>query len=80
MQGTPTHRRSRRTATAVLAGALATIALLLFAWPLARSPRLHVVQGLLHIFAAWVLTVAALWFISRRVRPGEDESSEGELR
>jgi hypothetical protein len=62
--------------TSAFAAAFAIGAILFFAWPLARVPRLDVPRAFLHVFGAWTLTVVALWWLSRRLgsaprRPGE---------
>ena len=73
----PTNGRSRGRAapTPALAAAFAVLALLLFAWPLARTPRLHVALAFVHVFIAWVVVVIVLGWLSRRlgsdVRPPE---------
>jgi hypothetical protein len=58
--------RARRThLTPALSLALGVAALLLFAWPLAREPRLPVLLALLHVLAAWAVIVVVLWWVSR---------------
>jgi hypothetical protein len=62
--------------TPALAVALAVIAVLLFAWPLAREPRLQLLVAFVHVLVAWAAVVGVLWWISRFPAPprprGED--------
>jgi hypothetical protein len=47
---------------------LAVGALLLFCWPIARYPRLPLVEGWLHLLGAWALAIAALALRARALR------------
>ncbi|HET7752322.1 MAG TPA: hypothetical protein VFK85_00315 [Anaeromyxobacteraceae bacterium] len=63
---TPRSDRARTTArTNAVAAAIATIALLLFCWPLVRIPRLTLSQAWLHLFGAWALLIVALFALAR---------------
>ncbi len=66
----------RARLTAALAVALAVAALLSFAWPLEREPRLHVVLAFIHVLAAWAVVVGVLAWLSR-LRMPEDPGGEG---
>jgi hypothetical protein len=66
----------RKLLAPALAVALAVVAFLLFTWPLAREPRLHVVQAFLHVLAAWAVVVGTLGWISRR--PTAEDVGSGE--
>jgi hypothetical protein len=67
---------ARRALTPALALALAVVAVLLFAWPLLRVPRLHLVPAFMHVLAAWAVVVGMLWWISRRSTPEDADSGD----
>jgi hypothetical protein len=72
-------RTRRARLTPALALALAVTALLLFAWPLARQPPLHLLPAFLHVLAVWAVIVVALWWVSRLplgARPGPEERDD----
>ena len=56
---------------------VAFLAFLLFCWPLARTPRLHVVDAWFHLTGAWLLLLVALRWLSR-ARRGEPPHDERE--
>ena len=70
-----THPRRTRL-TPALAVALAIVAILLFAWPLAREPRLPVLLAFVHVLVAWAAVVGSLWWISRFPTPARPRGEE----
>jgi hypothetical protein len=59
---------------AVLAGALAAAALLLFCWPFLAVPRPSLAEAYRHVLASWAATVVLLWWSSR---PGRERRARG---
>jgi membrane associated rhomboid family serine protease len=71
----------RRTQFTALAVPLATVALLLFLWPLVMVPRLSLAEAWAHLFGAWALLIVAIFALvqtagrSRRHRePGRKQT------
>ena len=58
-------RARRARLTPALSLALGVAALLLFAWPLAREPRLPVLLAFLYVLAAWAVVILVLSWLSR---------------
>jgi hypothetical protein len=51
----------RRTPFAALAVPLATVALLLFLWPLVTAPRSSLAEAWAHLFGAWAIVIVAIF-------------------
>jgi hypothetical protein len=60
---------ARASRLRVFAGGLLVTGLLLFTWPFVRVPRFHLVPAYLHILGAFTLVVAALFAMTRAMRP-----------
>ncbi len=67
------ERAPRVARHAAFAAILGILALLLFCWPLVRVPRLSVSQAYLHLFGAWALVIAVIFFVSRGLVAHEPE-------
>jgi len=55
-----------RPATAAV---LIVTALLLFTWPLVRTPRLDLAESYVHLLGVWAALVCALLAVARALRP-----------
>jgi len=60
----PNHHRPRRGAWAA---SIAVLGLLLFTWPLLRTPLLGIGPSYAHLLGAWTLIVVALALLSRAI-------------
>lgn len=58
------------------AASIIVVGLLLFTWPLLRTPLLAIGLSYVHLLAAWAIVVAALYGLSRRL--GGRERTRGD--
>lgn len=70
------RRGGRLQPRLALAGALATLALLLFCWPFVSVPPPTLPAACGHVFGSWAAAIALLWGVSRGF--GRERGGDGD--